>query len=275
MISFLSRLRVGYILGCGLFLAVAMIAFSAYKQADGITQVMHWTVGGTDREAVLYIPQSAKTQATPVIFMFHGHGGTMQNMFRTRGFEKLWPEAIIVCPQGLNTPGQLVDQQGKLPGWQREPGDMNDRDIHFFDAILDTLRHDYNIDDKRIYATGHSNGGGFTYLLWAMRGDVFAAVAPSAAVSAHVIGMLKPKPAMHIMGQSDPLVKPDWQTAMCNQVLRINNCSREGKYYDTLATIYTSTTNTPFIWYKHPGGHVYPPDANAVVVKFFKSVAKP
>jgi polyhydroxybutyrate depolymerase len=199
----------------------------------------------------------------------------MENMFRSRGFDKLWPEAIIVCPQGLNTPGQLTDQQGNLPGWQKAPGDMNDRDLHFFDAMLATLHQDYMVDDKRIYATGHSNGGGFTYLLWATRGDVFAAVAPSSAVAARVANQLKPKPAMHIMGENDPLVKPEWQRAMCQKVLQINSCSTTGQSYDTNATLYPSATNNPVVLYVHPGGHVYPPEANAVVIKFFKSIVKP
>ena len=261
--------------------AFVAIVISAYKpapklQAGPETRTIHWTVDGTDRQAIVYIPASAKTKATPVVFMFHGHGGTAQNMFNTRGFEKLWPEAIIVCPQGLNTPGQLTDSAGNLPGWQSGPGDMADRDIHFFDAMLKSLQQDYKVDDKRIYATGHSNGGGFTYLLWAMRGDVFAAVAPSSAVAGRVVGQLKPKPALHIMGEKDPLVRPEWQKAMYNKVLKINSCSAEGQSYGApYATLYPSTTNTPTVLYIHPGGHVYPQEANAVVVKFFKSMVKP
>src|SRR5476651_1982233 len=143
-------------------------------------QVIHWTVGGIDRQALVYIPESAKSTATPIVFVFHGHGGNMNMMFRSRGFDKLWPEAIIVSPQGLNTPGRLTDPNGELPGWQSGPGDMNDRDLLFFDAMLKTLHEQYKIDDKRIYATGHSNGGGFTYLLLETRNDILAAAAPSA-----------------------------------------------------------------------------------------------
>jgi len=256
------------------------IAVSAYKPVkhlptDPTTKVMHWMVNDTDRQAIVYIPTSAKTQPTPVIFSFHGHGGNMINMFNTRGFEKLWPEAIIVCPQGLNTPGQITDPGGNLPGWQKAPGDMHDRDLHFFDAMLKTLKQEYNIDDKRIYATGHSNGGGFTYLLWATRGDVFAAVAPSSAVAGRVLYLMKPKPAMHIMGENDPLVKPEWQKLMCNRILKLNSCSAEGQVYAPDATFYPSTTSTPVVLYVHPGGHVYPEEANAVVIQFFKSIVKP
>ena len=177
--------------------------------------------------------------------------------------------------QGLNTPGQLTDPQGKVPGWQKSPGDMQDRDIHFFDEILKTMHHDYKIDDKRIYVTGHSNGGGFTYLLWAMRGDVFAAVAPSSALALKVVSMLKPKPALHIMGEQDPLVKPEWQKMMYTKVLQIDKCSSAGQPYAPNATLYPSSIGTPVVLYIHPGGHVYPAEANTVVIQFFKSQVKP
>jgi len=263
------------VFGMAIFIAVSAYKPVKYLHIDPTIKVMHWTVDDTDREAMVYIPASAKTQPTPVIFAFHGHGGTMINMFNGRGFEKLWPEAIIVCPQGLNTPGQLVDPQGKMAGWQKTPGDMHDRDLHFFDAMLKTLKQDYNVDVKRIYATGHSNGGGFTYLLWATRGNVFAAVAPSSAVAGRVLYLMKPKPAMHIMGENDPLVKPEWQKLMCNRVLKLNSCSADGQVYAPDATLYPSSTGNPVVLYVHPGGHVYPEEANAVVIKFFKSIVKP
>lgn len=278
-ITFSSRMYTRYIglLLASLFLVVLAIAANKPNrvQTAPVPQLMKWPVGDTVRQALVYIPATAKTKLTPVVFIFHGHGGNMTNMFRSRGFEKLWPEAIIICPQGLNTVGQLTDKEGKLPGWQKAPGDMGDRDLHFFDAMLQTLKQNYKVDDKRIYATGHSNGGGFTYLLWATRGDVFAAVAPSAAAAARVSGLLKPKPAMHIMGEQDDLVKTEWQKAMCNKLLKINSCNTEGEKYAQWATWYPSTTGTPVVLYVHPGGHIYPTEANAVVVKFFKSVTKP
>ena len=80
--------------------------------------------------------------------------------------------------QGLPTPGQLTDPEGKRNGWQKTVGDQKDRDLKFFDAVLTKLKADYKVDESRIYSMGHSNGGGFTYLLWAARGDQFAAFAP-------------------------------------------------------------------------------------------------
>lgn len=111
--------------------------------------------------------------------------------------------------QGLNTPGQLTDPQGNRPGWQAAIGDQGDRDLKFFDAGLARLKQDYDVDAKRIYCTGHSNGGGFTYLLWLARGDVFAVVAPSSA-AARYADKLTAKPALILGGQNDPLVKFAW-----------------------------------------------------------------
>ncbi|WP_167437781.1 alpha/beta hydrolase family esterase [Pedobacter miscanthi] len=248
---------------------------SVFAQSASEVKKMRFMVGDTGREALVHIPNTAKTKASPLIFVFHGHGGTMENAYRSHQFEKLWPEAIIVYPQGLNTPGQLTDPQGKLPGWQKEEGDMNNRDLNFFDQMLKTLRTDYKIDDTHIYATGHSNGGGFTYLLWATRADVFAAFAPSSAVSRKAVGMLKPKPAMHIMGEQDPLVKPEWQRLMCNLILKVNSCDTQGKPFGEYATYHASKSGNPVILYVHPGGHVYPKEADEVVVKFFKDIKKP
>ncbi len=170
---------------------------------------MEWNVGGIIRKAVVYVPLAARTNKTPIIFAFHGHGGlvesgkggNMWNMYRTRRFDQLWPEAIFVCPQGLNTPGQLVDPEGKFPGWQKGPGAQDDRDLKFFDAMLTSFIKEYNVDQNRIYGTGHSNGGGFCYLLWATRGSAFAAFAPSAAGTAKTLTLLEPKPVLHIYGK--------------------------------------------------------------------------
>ncbi len=256
-------------------IAVFFTVISVKLMAASETKVMHWTVGGVEREALVYIPGTAKLNATPIVFVFHGHGGNMAMMFRSRGFDKLWPEAIIVSPQGLNTPGQLTDPNGTLPGWQSGPGNMNDRDLLFFDAMLKTFHEEYQIDDKRIYATGHSNGGGFTYLLMETRSDVLAAAAPSAAAAIRALLRIRPKPVMHIMGEKDPLVKPEWQEATIKGMLKINSCSNDGTEYATDATIYPSTTHNPVIVYKHKGGHVFPLEANAVVIQFFKSITKP
>ena len=233
-------------------------------------QRWEFKLDGVARESLVYLPATAKEKLAPVIFVFHGHGGTAQNAARSFAIHRHWPEAISVYMQGLNTPGRLTDPEGKRTGWQMRVGDQQDRDLKFFDAVLARVKQNSKVDGKRIFATGHTNGGGFTYLLWAERGDIFAAVAPSSGMSVESLPKLKPKPAMHLAGETDALVKFDWQKRTMETVRKLNGCDAEGKPWDKSCTLYPSKSGTPFIAYIHPGGHALPAGAYALIVKFFK-----
>jgi polyhydroxybutyrate depolymerase len=229
-----------------------------------------WQVEGVERQGLVFAPESAKTEPAPLVFAFHGHGGTAWHASTTFKYQELWPEAIVIYLQGLNTPGQLTDTEGKKPGWQAKLGDQSDRDLKLFDAALKWARQTYKVDDKRIYCTGHSNGGGFTYLLWAQRGDVFAAVAPSSAAALRSLKDLKPKPLLHIAGTKDPLVKFEWQQTMIDSVRKINGCDPKGTSEGDHITVYASAAGMPVETYIYDGGHTPPPEVWAEVVKFFK-----
>lgn len=211
----------------------------------------------------------------PLVFVFHGHGGSMQNGARSFSLHTLWPEAVVVYPQGLLTPGALTDPEGKKAGWQAAPGHMGDRDLKFFDAMLSGLRQELKIDERRIYATGHSNGGGFTYLLLAQRGETFAAVAPSAAVArADKQGTLALRPVLHIAGRKDELVKFAWQQAMIDRLRRDRQCS-EGQAQPGGVLFYASPKGASVSTYIHDGTHQFPSAAPSLIVGFFKSQQKP
>ena len=254
------------------FLLTALLAFTGLSARGAETnrlQPMSFSVDGVVRTALVYVPATAKTSPTPLVFVFHGHGGSAQRAARSFHIEQEWPEAISVYMQGLDTPGQLTDRQGNQPGWQAALGDQGDRDLKFFDAVLARLEQDYNVDAKRIYCTGHSNGGGFTYLLWLARGNVFAAVAPSSA-AARYAHKLPPKPALILGGQTDPLVKFAWQQRTMTAVRQVNGCATAGEPWDKQCTIYTSNGGTPLVTAIFPGGHQFNPAAPALIVRFFK-----
>ena len=259
--------------------AAARAAVAARRAGIGgsvAPQRMTWKVAGLDREALVYLPTKPTARGAPVVFGFHGHGGTARNAARTFGIQKLWPEALVVYMQGVPTPGRLTDPDGKRNGWQHAAGVLNDRDLKFFDAVLTTLREKQQIDESRIYATGHSNGGGFTYLLWCYRPDLFAAIAPSSA-SARSLWTTHPHPipVMHVAGEKDPLVKFQWQRRAMERVRAINGCVKEGTQWAKLCTLYPSPTNhAPFIALIHPGTHKYCTDAPPLIVRFFKEHAR-
>ena len=258
------------------FLCLAMLlAVGTACAADNLKR-REWTVDGVVREALVYVPSQAQTNPAPVVFAFHGHGGSMHNAARMFSYHTRWPEALVVYMQGLNTPGRLIDPEGKRPSWQRAAGDQGDRDLKFFDAVLASLQQDYKVDAKRLYTTGHSNGGGFTYLLWAARGNRFAAFAPSAAVAARDFSRLKPKPVLLVAGEQDALVKFAWQQQMMDRLRKLNQCGEGQPWEDEKGcTLYSSKTGAPVVTFIHPGTHQYPPAAPAIIVKFFKQHALP
>jgi polyhydroxybutyrate depolymerase len=230
-----------------------------------------WTIDGVKREAIVFAPADAKASLSPLVFGFHGHGGNMRNVARSYHFQDLWPEAIVVYMQGLNTPGRLTDPEGRKPGWQHGAEDHGGRDLKFFDEVLKTMKAEFKVDPERIYASGHSNGGGFTYLLWAERGGHFAAMAPSASAGRAYAAKLKPKPAMHIAGENDTLVKYAWQSLMIEHLLKLNGCGEGAPWdQDAKCMLHPSPTGTPVVTLIHPGEHKYPEEAPAAIVKFFK-----
>jgi polyhydroxybutyrate depolymerase len=213
---------------------------------------MEWNIDGTTRRALVHLP--AGTEGAPIIFAFHGHGGTMNFAARRFRLHELWPEAVVVYPQGLPTvtPRDLV---GKQAGWLMLPGPGN-KDLKLFDAMLETARRDWHINTNRVYVTGHSNGGGFTYLLWGERGDSLAAVAPVAAAGAVFLRQAKPCPVLHIAGKNDPIVDFKNQERAVEAARKVNG------------------SNAPVEFVVHNGGHASPNDAPEKIVAFFKQHAR-
>jgi polyhydroxybutyrate depolymerase len=247
---------------------LALVAVARMLAADDLVR-RTWVVDGVTREALVRIP-AAGTGGLPVVFAFHGHGGSMAQASRSFHLHQAWPEAIVVYPQGLPTVGALTDPKGEMAGWQSAAGGQGDRDLKFFDTMLADLRAKYHVDDQRLYATGHSNGGAFTYLLWAERGDVFAAFAPSAALLARGFEKFKPKPVLHFASPEDPLVKFAWQARMIDYVLRLDGCGARQPDKPGYVS-YPSSKGTDVATYLHPGGHKYPAAAPDLIVKFFKA----
>jgi polyhydroxybutyrate depolymerase len=249
------------------WLAAAFLVSSAFAAEPTPTK---WMVDGVEREALVYLTSTSSKSKPPVIIAFHGHGGNMRFAARGMAFQNSWPEAIVVYPQGLPTPGIVLDHEGKLPGWQNQAGQQQDRDLKFIDAILKTLREKYSIDDNRIYATGFSNGGLFSYLLLSQRPDVFAAFAPGGAVLLPQVSLTRPRAVFHFGGQTDRLARFEKQQATMDQIRKFNGCADQGESCGENCTLYSSSKGAPLETFIHSGGHFYPPSVTPLIVKFFQ-----
>jgi polyhydroxybutyrate depolymerase len=230
-----------------------------------------WTIDGVKREALVYAPAPTTSAIKhPLVFAFHGHGGNMQGASQSMDIQSLWPEAIVVYAQGL--PGvSPVDPQGTRPGWQEEAGQYSDRDLKLFDAMLATMRQKFSVDDTRVYSTGFSNGATFSYLLWAERGKMLAAIGECAGRLFPSVHLTLPRPLLAIAGKVDQTDPFTLQQQTIETARQENNATGQGQSCGQVCTFYASTTHTPVKTFIHPGGHVYPPWAAAQIVKFFQA----
>ena len=244
---------------------------------------MDWTVAGSPRQALVFPPASTMPpQPHPLIFAWHPHGGTMQSAAESMHFQTLWPDAIVVYPQGLKTETEN-DQSGNGFGWQKELGQDGNRDLKFFDTMLATFRQKYSVDEDRIYTTGFSNGTGFSYLLWAERGHVLAAVGAVSGVlmESERQKPIQPRALISIAGRQG--LAPNAVQATLDRAQEINNAPGPGQQCpvpngapnETDCKLYASTTHTPVKQITHPDGHNYFSWEPEEIVKFLKNHKKP
>jgi polyhydroxybutyrate depolymerase len=149
--------------------------------AGEITRTL--THDGLERSYILYIPVSLSwSKPVPLIFVFHGGTGNAESAIRMSGFNGVADQNgfAVVYPNGT---GRLSDD--KLLTWNggtccAYAQEKNVDDVGFVRAIVTDLQSLLNIDPKRIYATGMSNGGILSHRLACEAADLFAAIAPVA-----------------------------------------------------------------------------------------------
>lgn len=138
--------------------------------------------GGRKRTYLLHLPKGDDGKAPrPLVVVFHGGGGNAQNAVRMSGMDaKADKEKFVaVYPNGTGpTEGALLTWNA----WNCCGPALDDQvdDVGFIRALVETLRREHNLDRKRIYATGLSNGGMMTHRVGCELSDVFAAIAPVA-----------------------------------------------------------------------------------------------
>ena len=226
------------------------------------------TVDGVKRDLLVAAPAEKPAGGSPLVFVFHGHGGNMRNAARVFPIHELWPEAVVMYPQGLPTPTR-VDPEGKRAGWQNAAGIKDDRDLKLFDALLAAAKERHGADSKRVFVTGHSNGGGFTYLLWHDRHKALRTVAPVAATT-YEPSKLKPLSAMHTAGRNDRIARFAIQERTMEAVRKVDHCADKPTDWAPDCLLYPSTSGTPFVSFIHDGGHEVPKAAPELIVRFFK-----
>jgi polyhydroxybutyrate depolymerase len=154
-------------------------------------------------------------QQNGVMFCVNGAAGASSG---PKGFVDKSNEAgfILVIPTGYNN------------SWNGAGccGNANLDDTALFKAILTDVSTHLNVDARRVFATGLSNGGYMSYRLACEAADVFTAVAPgSGGLRGIACTPARPISVLDIHGTTDNLVPYSLQATSMAAIAAANGCA--------------------------------------------------
>ena len=158
---------------------------SALIPGELITQNILHNEG--EREYQLYLPSSYNEgTAYPVLLNFHGFGGNAKDYFAYESnFQEIADQegVILVYPQALLLSGFSV--------WNAAPFAEDNKtdfdDIGFIETLIVKLKDQLSIDPDRVYASGFSTGGMFSYALACFCNEPIAGVAAVSAAQLNLV----------------------------------------------------------------------------------------
>jgi phospholipase/carboxylesterase len=122
------------------------------------THALHFE--GQKRVYQLLVPTQAASNPVPLIVLLHGRGGNGQRPL-TAWQDLARKEGIaLVAPNSLGE-GWTIAADG--------PG--------FFHALIEAVKREASIDDRRVYLFGHSSGGHQALTMGPLESEYFAALA--------------------------------------------------------------------------------------------------
>ncbi|MDQ6690513.1 MAG: hypothetical protein M3Z18_08390 [Gemmatimonadota bacterium] len=140
----------------------ALMSFYALNRTNGTI-----VSSGQEREYLLYVPRSYD-RAKPTALVISMHAAALWPA--TQREASHWNEVadengfIVVYPSGTTLSGSGT---GVLPFriWLLRPEVDASANVRFISELIDRLEAAYNIDPRRIYANGFSNGGAMAFAL--------------------------------------------------------------------------------------------------------------
>lgn len=147
------------------------------------------TVDGDIREYYVHVPAGySAARATPVVFMLHGTGGDGEKFWQISGWKEVGETENILTVFPSSWRYCIIDDgvQKTTTKWNSQPaewtfcaGETPRDDVKFLTTIISELKAKFNVDSKRIYLVGFSNGGQMAAKCAIQMSDKFAAIVES------------------------------------------------------------------------------------------------
>lgn len=173
-----KRYNMKIILWCALIALTTSVLSNCRKHKNEESIVKPFTPGknyfttavdGERREYYVHIPGGYNaTAAFPVVFMLHGSGGNGEKFYNISGWKEVGEKENIltVFPSSwrydcIYDDGVQKPNAEKWNSYDLEfcKGETPRNDIKFLSQVIDEVKQKYNVDEKRIYMVGFSNGG--------------------------------------------------------------------------------------------------------------------
>ena len=197
------------------------------------TKTLTWD--GQERQYIEYVPTTySATQPAAVMFLLHGMGDTMDNMFQATQIQRVAEEQgwIIICPQALEfnyeipgmgsqnfgacwNVGSTVSVDFNMYGMPfsfdvNVNGDVDDEG--FLMAALEATKDAYNVDQDKVFFAGFSLGGFMSHRMAIHHGDVINAIAAVSGVIGNDLTTLTPVANVNVLqffGTTDEMITYD------------------------------------------------------------------
>ena len=191
-------------------LMLLLAAFAVIPLPTSYDQSRSIQVDGRERSYLLHVPPGYQPdEPIPVILVLHGAGTNAAIMMAMCGMNEKADSAgfIAVYPNGT---GVGIFQTFNAGGHREPEAAEQPDDVRYIAELLDDLALAFNIDFRRVYATGMSNGGMMCYRLASELSDRIAAIAPvSGTMAIREPSPGRPVSIMHFHGTDDRIVPPD------------------------------------------------------------------